>query len=356
MSKTTNKQKLWSEEELEYLNEVAGKIPEEEIAKHLNRTTYGIIRKMARLKYNKFKRVIQKPYNKEDLQFIKDNVDKMTTEEMAIKLGRTIGSLTTKRNQLGVEKKVDFKDPLQDFQTPTKELAYLFGFTFADGCLYKYKTTHKNVPGRLVIGVKYTDGQILKRIADKISDNWKYRQYQYAVSKNPTFELVINSTPVYNFMYHDLEFKYKNEFFSSKIFDFLPENLHRYFWRGYFDGDGSVSLLDKGGNLSFSCNFCGPANLNWGKLSELLNNLDCNHSAAIHNNLNTDRRIRGSWSHLYICGHAAVRFLSYIYKDFSLDNIGFTRKFIRYVKYLERRAISPYYHDRMIKNSVLIGV
>jgi hypothetical protein len=353
MSKTTDKrQKVWSEQDLEYLRNNAGKLPEKDIADFLGRTESSICRQINKLKLTKIKKKKGKDWTAEELTFLKENIDKMSTEEMSNILGRPIGGIQTKRWQIGIKKEIKFYDPVPDFQKPSKELAWTLGFTFADGCLYQHASKR---PGRLIVGVKYTDNCYLKNVLYKVSPVWKYRQYQYKTNDNPVSEYVINSSKLFSFLYHDLEFKHKNEFFSHKIFDFLPQELHRYFWRGFLDGDGSVNMMDKNGNLSFGCHFSGPHQMNWGKLSELLDSIKSSHSHRQYDNMNSSNRIRGHWSNITLNGHDAVRFLNHIYKDFPKDNIGFTRKFIRYVRYLERRAISPYY-SRMKKNSELLGV
>lgn len=115
----------------------------------------------------------------------------------------------------------------------TEEKAYWLGFIMADGCVYK--GTGKTY--RLQINLKYDDIAHLNKFQKAIGSD-----YQVAVKEvggARVAQLKINSTKLCN----DLIALGVTERKSLVCqMPKLPQELIRHFIRGYFDGDGCISL------------------------------------------------------------------------------------------------------------------
>ena len=106
----------------------------------------------------------------------------------------------------------------------------------------------------------------------------------------------------------------------------IPDNLKNYWFRGFLDGDGCIRLGKKYGS---SIVFSGPYNQNWLFLENLCNEL------KIH--FLIDRRIvkLGGHSYFTIYRKNDVKILGdYLYSNY--DNIGFSRKYKKYLIVIER--------------------
>jgi len=112
----------------------------------------------------------------------------------------------------------------------TEEKAYWLGFICADGWMAKSEPSFG-------IGLGVRDKNHLSKIADlfdvKISEDEKRVQIQVY---NPiTYEHLLDKDVVPLKSYID----------CFKVFDYIPEYLMNHFIRGWFDGDGSISLMKK---------------------------------------------------------------------------------------------------------------
>lgn len=125
------------------------------------------------------------------------------------------------------------------FKTWTPNMAYLFGFWYADGCIYGDKifdiTVHKK------------DKYIIKKFAEEL-------QYE-----GPIYDYVDRQACRINFscvvIYRDL-IELGGTENKSMTLDFpkVPEEFLSDFIRGYFDGDGCVMLLKNNRfNTAFTC-------------------------------------------------------------------------------------------------------
>ena len=120
----------------------------------------------------------------------------------------------------------------------TEDKAYWLGFIMADGCIYK--GSDKN-SFRLQINLK-TDDKILLELFQKcIKSDYKI-QDKVLNNKYHVSTVKINSTKMCN----DL-IKHGVTERKSLICEFpvtVPDNLIHHFIRGYFDGDGCISVSD----------------------------------------------------------------------------------------------------------------
>lgn len=124
----------------------------------------------------------------------------------------------------------------------TEHKAYWLGFIVADGCITRTDT--KYPPNRLHICLKDDDKEHLILFNKDIGGGYepktklienKKRNFESYVS-----EIKINSKPfVHNLMTHGIKVKKTG---TEHIPNTIPKNLLRHFIRGYFDGDGSITI------------------------------------------------------------------------------------------------------------------
>jgi hypothetical protein len=112
----------------------------------------------------------------------------------------------------------------------------------------------------------------------------------------------------------------------------IPNNLLKYWYRGFLDGDGCIKLGKKYG---VEIVFTGPYNQDWCFMKNLCEFLKIDYSID-------NRLVKiGGYSHFRVNKKEHVKKLGeYIYNDF--DNIGFNRKYKKYldvINYIEKKSI-----------------
>lgn len=123
------------------------------------------------------------------------------------------------------------------FENVTTEIqAYWLGFIWADGSISK-TAKRCSGPNRLTVSQKTKELQHLKRFAETIQSNADIHDREPMPNKYVSI-LDINSRP----LCMSLE-KLGYDVKSKRIrIPPMPQNLIRHFIRGYFDGDGGLSL------------------------------------------------------------------------------------------------------------------
>ena len=114
------------------------------------------------------------------------------------------------------------------FKTWTRNMAYILGLWFADGCIYGGKMFD--------ITLHAKDKYILKQVANEL----KYEGTLYDYVDRQAARLNFSCVVIYN----DILALGGTECKSNTIaFPVIPEEYLSDFIRGYFDGDGSIMLL-----------------------------------------------------------------------------------------------------------------
>ena len=225
--------------------------------------------------------------------------------------------------------------------------AYILGFMYADGTVYKDKHSAK-------LDLQFEDIQILEDIKREMQiecsikvytdqKTWFYNENKEKVyyPKKDTARLLMSSTKIAN----DLS---KLGCIPSKTYtlkfpkaEFLPQEFERDFIRGYFDGDGSISYSTRkgkyGDSLHFNMTFTGTYEIVSG-IKYLLNKNCCDFIGDIRS-----RRNNGVNNYtLNIDGNDIIlKICDYMYRDCSLK---LDRKFEKYnllTKEIERRNNNP---------------
>ena len=133
------------------------------------------------------------------------------------------------------------EDYFDNIDTPNK--AYILGFLFADG----YNSLTRNF---VRIALQEDDKDILEKMKNELGSNkpLKYLDFKGEIRSNGFTCKNMYQLEVYG--KHITESLDKLGMHQGKSLileypNFLKENLHSHFIRGYFDGDGSISILEK---------------------------------------------------------------------------------------------------------------
>ncbi len=176
---------------------------------------------------------ITHPWTFEEIDFLKNNIRKLTYKQMSkLLVKRSPASIQSKIRYLPFQQKIK-KHPVNSnfFKTWSPEMAYVLGFIAADGNICHSGRAH-------TLHIACDDQDVIEKIKNVLS-------YKGPIHKKSRFNGKISYSlricdPI---IFKDLE---KLGVTVRKSLTFTPpkvfRKLTRHFIRGYFDGDGSVSL------------------------------------------------------------------------------------------------------------------
>jgi intein-encoded DNA endonuclease-like protein len=120
------------------------------------------------------------------------------------------------------------------------DVAYVLGFLWADGYISK-------VNNSISTTINTKDFNDIFRIFEKIGD-WKqynYKRYDKRTDKYyNTSTIHITNKHLRDFLIEN-DYSLKSNVSSDKILEKIPNNLKRYFYKGYSDGDGCFYIKQK---------------------------------------------------------------------------------------------------------------
>lgn len=175
-------------------------------------------------------------------EILNDYKNKMSIRKISQKynINRTDISLLIKQNNINISKRLITLDETYFETINTEEKAYWLGFLYADG------NVNKN---NIEISLKYDDIEHLEKFKKSLNSDVKitdgYRKCK--VSTNPDKELryarlIITSTKMTNDLIKLGCVPNKSLTLTFPTEEQVPNHLIRHFIRGYFDGDGCVSI------------------------------------------------------------------------------------------------------------------
>lgn len=194
------------------------------------------------------------------------------------------------------------------FNEITEELqAYLLGFFLADGSIMQPKTGAKTKCFGMCL--KEEDSYVLELFRDNISPSSKISNYTKKSTNKVQCTLKFTA-PIFA---NKLDELYKiscNKTYNETYefpFELIPEGLIHHFIRGYFDGDGTISLRKKGLVPQFGFVFTSKNLLN-----QFIKYIPF-ENYRIQEDISKTVKY---YQLMYSCGHGKdIDMMSYLYKD-----------------------------------------
>lgn len=218
------------------------------------------------------------------------------------------------------------------------------GYLWADGSVFRDARGQAYI--RLFI--KESDALNIMPYFDHFNYHKKWVHYRYhykskARNNSPKIQFALYNKALGEFLLDDLEYSGKSRVAPNKILTYVPKMFHQHFWRGYFDGDGCITL-PKHHRLSIASTY----EQDWSAVQTLMKSLGCKATVRhkIHKKL-------GHKSSIIDVSRLKdiVMFCRFLYKSYNDDNIGLRRKYDRYL------GIEKKYNETVaLKSSRHIGV
>src|SRR5260221_541237 len=130
----------------------------------LDLITMSIVSNLNQTLINNKKRMNQftHPWKKEEVDFIQNNIGKLTYKQMQKIIDRTPASIQSKIRYLPLKQKVKkYKIDSNFFKKWSQEMAYTLGFIATDGNIYKGKRSH-------MLQIACDDKDVIKKIKSAI--------------------------------------------------------------------------------------------------------------------------------------------------------------------------------------------
>lgn len=196
-------------------------------------------------------------------------------------------------------------------QVDSQNKAYILGLLYADGNVGK----NNNV---IQISLAENDVHILKSILTELESDYPLTFIPYN-SKNENWQNQFSLHITNKYMHDSLIEKglVPNKSLILKYPDFLSDDLHRHFIRGYLDGDGHISKSEKRISIVGTETFCCTVADILGRVL----NIHCSISSR-KGKENVSTRTLGIAG-----GNQTKRFLDWIYTD---SNLFLHRKYVVY--------------------------
>lgn len=220
----------------------------------------------------------------------------------------------------------------------TPEFSYFAGFVWADGYLWTNKSYGRH---NIILENLFDD---LSPLLPHFKDIGHFILYPLfkKLSSNKFLRATLSSKSLFEYL---VQHGYKEKHSSHLILSEIPDNRHNYFWRGLWDGDGTVTIHERKNrnSIDYWTSVCSHKNQDWSALYSRLNNLGINFTSKVV------EKTSGSNSQVFIAQlESIVNWKKYLYGDGKELDIGFPRKFNKFLTIEEH-----YYNSRMYKSTNL---
>ncbi len=265
----------------------------------------------------------------------------MSTTECADRLKRCYSSVRMKARRLGIRSKKfmgydreAIYQKLTDLSRP--ESCYLLGLIWADGYICN--------SGFGISLVKYD----MLELEWMIQNLGTLTRREYQPKKGNTKPQIAYSMGCKKLQAWLIERGYadKSQGTPSLLISEIPELNLRYFFRGWFDGDGCWQIHDQPHSLpACSWSVSGAYRQDWGEIEKLLNKLDLRYEVR------RDIKALGrtSYPRIHKSSHVAI-LGDFVYEGREIDRIGLTRKYTKYLAIKENAAkIEKRQQDKLLK-------
>lgn len=211
------------------------------------------------------------------------------------------------------------------------EVCYFLGYFWADGSFSGKHAIH--------LEIQKNDGDDIKDTMFEIG-GWNIQTRQRTRAGKLFGKVQMKFVASNKFLVEHLKrFGFSNKSIDSpeKILEAIPLGLRRYFWRGYFDGDGCVYFSKN--FRTKSMNFWGSTGQDWSSLINVYDSLGLKYYVKKYKRTSKSGKVYKSSTVYVTNGVDIVKFLDFIYLDRENDKIGLTRKYNKYLEiksYVER--------------------
>ena len=231
-------------------------------------------------------------------------------------------------NPINEQNKLRFNENVFD-SIDTEEKAYWLGFIFADGYISKQVDGKKN-QYCFELALAECDKKHLDKFNNFIEyngDNVKYKPIKYNGNINGSYRWSVHNKHLWETLnlYGCTPKKSLTLKFPNKAI-FKTNNLILSFIRGYFDGDGCITVIHKH-NDHPQCEILGTIDVLKSIQYETLNDSDC---VSFHNNSK-----RNNITKSYIVG--GVKALAFLYMLYYKSNIYLDRKYQLFLHFKDCR-------------------
>lgn len=196
----------------------------------------------------------RKRFTEEEKQFVRDNIWRLGAPECAIQMNRSVGAIYRNARELGVE-----LNPIHRFNTfdvscitdlTDPFVIYFLGYFWADGAITS------ELRHRIKFKIVKDDFEAaIRPHIERLGTFWNYKEYSDV--KRPKWRTVsvleITDLGLWRFL-DNHGYRDKSLISPESILQAISESLRHYWWRGYLDGDGSVSA-DRSCRISFNSGY-----------------------------------------------------------------------------------------------------
>ena len=172
-----------------------------------------------------------KKWTIEEINFLQNNYSQKGSIYCSEKLNLDIQQIRNKIKllKLSKEQKIDID---QFVNINKKEIAYIFGIIWSDGCI-KNKDGHHH---RIDLCMLSDDMMNIKDLFFSVG-NWKI--YKMTATKNLKDKLIFHiGDKKLHEIFEYFDYDKKSSISPFKILNNIPDDLKKYFYRGIIDGDG----------------------------------------------------------------------------------------------------------------------
>lgn len=213
-------------------------------------------------------------------------------------------------------------------QSDTPEIAYLLGILWADGHIDKKLF-------RITLSIVETDANTIESVVMK-TGKWNVRIWQPPGKRKKQKCFTTSNKKIHQFLSEN-DYQSKSTSSACKILNCIPEKLHCYFWRGYFDGDGCIKNRSRNGGYSSQMSLNGSFYQDWTFVEKCFESLNI----ELKIQKSTYKKHKSSRVTLWNA-HDIYTFFEFIYPDKKYDEIGFERKYKNFVEMISNCSKSRY--------------
>lgn len=240
-----------------------------------------------------------------DEKHIRNKVNNLGLKVSKERFSKQQSIKSLKTNYADIKLFLDLKNP---------KIIYFLGLMWADGYLHDTKD-------RFELSINKDD---FKDVSDTIKSLGEWNVYERNRKNRTKTSITVGcySKEICNLMrkYGFVEKSNKQPLFLNKI----PKELIHYFFRGLIDGDGCFYISPNKKCRQFY--LAGSYNQEWDYFTNFLKELNIKYKIKQKIQKKTQK-----YSVVFLSGRELVKLGEIIYKNFTNDKIGFTRKFNKFV-------------------------